>query len=64
MTMGIPGAFIQIPLYDKRVHVRLDGRMAELLAVLDPNLYRSSIVIKRGRPVLYSKLEKALYGMP
>lgn len=39
------------------------GRMGELLAMIDPKPYRSKIIIKGGKPVLYAELRKALYGM-
>jgi hypothetical protein len=40
----------------------LEGTMAELLVKLDPNLYRKYIQIKKGKPVMYVQLKKALYG--
>jgi hypothetical protein len=47
---------------DEVVHVRLQGRMAELLAKLDPALYSKYIVQENGRAVIYVRLLKALYG--
>lgn len=63
MTMDVPGAFLQTPLNGEIVIIRMEGRMAELLAMIDPKLYRSNIVIENGKPVLYAELQKALYGM-
>lgn len=37
MTMDIPGTFLQIDRKGERVHGRLEGRMAELLAMIKPN---------------------------
>ena len=38
-TFDIPGAFIQSDMEGKTVHMRLEGKMAELLTKLDPKLY-------------------------
>lgn len=37
--------------------------MAEMLAMIDPKLYRQHIIMENGKPVLYAELKKALYGM-
>eukprot|EP00178_Gracilaria_changii_P013526 TRINITY_DN381_c1_g1_i1.p1 TRINITY_DN381_c1_g1~~TRINITY_DN381_c1_g1_i1.p1 ORF type:complete len:1004 (-),score=118.29 TRINITY_DN381_c1_g1_i1:1292-3985(-) len=63
MTMDICGAFLQAQLKGERVHVRFEGRMAELLALIDPKLYRPNIIMEKGKPVLYAELQRALYGM-
>jgi len=60
-TCDIPGAFLQADM-DELVHVRLEGTMAELMARLDPKLYRKYVLIEHGKPVLYVELLKALYG--
>lgn len=52
MTMDIPGAFLQTNLKGERLHVKFEGRMAELLSLIDPKLYRPNIVLENGRPVL------------
>jgi hypothetical protein len=61
MTVDIPGAFMQCDM-DELVHVKLEGPKAELLARVDPGKYPQFIEIENGRPVLYVKLAKALYG--
>jgi hypothetical protein len=40
-TCNIPGAFLQIKLPDDKeeIHAVLDGRMAELLAMISPETY-------------------------
>ena len=46
------------------VHVKLEGKMAELFVKLDPKLYRKYIHDENGRTVMYAKLKKpymALY---
>jgi len=45
------------------VHMLLEGTIAELTVKLDPTLYRKYIwENKKGKPMLYVKLRKALYG--
>ena len=46
---------------DELVHMQLDGKMAELLVRVDPDLYEKYIVYESGKPVLYVVLKKALY---
>lgn len=62
-TMDIPGTFLQANLGDERVHIKFEGRMAELLAMIEPQLYRQYVVVEKGKPVLYAELKQALYGM-
>ena len=63
MTMDIPGAFLQTDLKGERVHVRFEGRMAEMLAMKDPKLYLPNIIMEKWKPCLYVELQRALYGM-
>jgi hypothetical protein len=60
-TVDIPGAFMQADM-DELVHMKLEGKMAELLIKLEPKLYRKFVQIEKGKPVLYVELKKALYG--
>jgi hypothetical protein len=60
-TADIPGAFMQADMEDI-VHMKMEGRMAELLVKLDPKLYRKYVTIEKGKTVLYVELKKALYG--
>ena len=60
-TADIPGAFMQADM-DKLVHMRLDGKMAELFVRVDPSKYEKYVVYENGMPVLYVVLKKALYG--
>ena len=60
-TVDIPGAFMQADMEDV-VHMKLEGKMAELMVRIDPKLYRKYIQIEKGREVLYVELKKALYG--
>jgi len=60
-VIDIPGAFMQADM-DELVHVRFNGRMAELLVEIDPRLYMPYITYEKGQMVLYVELLKALYG--
>jgi hypothetical protein len=60
-TADIPGAFMQADMEDI-VHMKMEGRMAELLVKLDPKLYRKYATVEKGKTVLYVELKKALYG--
>lgn len=63
-SIDVPGAFLHVELRNgERVHVKFEGRMAEMLAMINPKLYRRHIMIEHGKPVLYAELKKALYGM-
>jgi hypothetical protein len=62
-TCDIPGAFLQADNPDY-VLMRLDGILAELMVTIAPNIYCKHITTTaKGKPVLYVRLEKALYGM-
>jgi hypothetical protein len=60
-TVDIPGAFMQADM-DDVVHMKLEGKMAELLVRIDEKMYRQHIQIEKGKQVLYVLLKKALYG--
>jgi len=61
-VMDIPGAFLHTDM-EEDVHMLLEGTIAKLIVKLDPSLYRKYIwENKNGKPMLYVKLRKALYG--
>ena len=63
-TCDIPGVFIQtdMPEGADKVHIKIDGAMVELLAKINPQLYRKYIILsKKGKPVLYGEARKAIY---
>jgi hypothetical protein len=60
-TCDIPGAFMQSDMKGK-VIVKLEGVMAEVIIKIDPSKYEKHIVHERGKPVIYVRLTKALYG--
>ena len=62
-VVDCPGAFLKADLDDHVVMV-FRGRLAELMAEVAPKLYRKYIILgKNGEPLLYVKLQKALYGL-
>ena len=60
-VVDVPGAFMQADM-DEQVHVKLTGKMAELLIEIDDKMYRPCLTYEKGKPVLYVELLKALYG--
>ena len=60
MTCDIPGAFMQSEM-DELVHMKLEGEIALLIIRLDPT-YIQFLSYHRGKPVIYTELNKALYG--
>jgi hypothetical protein len=60
-TVDIPGAFLQADMVEM-VHMKLQGKMAELMVKLDQNMYQKYVQIEKGKQVLYVELKKALYG--
>ena len=59
----MPGAFLHTKI-DKDVIMLLEGPLAELVVQVEPYLYRKYITTNsKGKPLLYVKMCKALYGM-
>ena len=61
MTCSIPGAFMQSEM-DELIHMKLEGEIALLLIRLDPS-FKQFLTYQWGKPVIYTELNKALYGM-
>ena len=61
MTCDIPRAFMQANIND-HLFLKFDGDLVEFLAQVEPT-YQSYITYKGRQPVLYTELNKALYGM-
>ena len=49
---------------DESVKMVPDGRMAELMVNIAPQIYRQHVIYDKERPVLYITLKKSLYGCP
>jgi hypothetical protein len=60
-TCDIPYTFMQSKMEGK-VIMKLEGVMAEIIQKIDPGQYKKHTVYKRGKPVIYVILLKALYG--
>jgi len=61
-TVDLPGAFMHAGMNDV-VHMRVTGKMAEILVKIDPKKYGPRVTIEQGKTILYVQLNKALYGM-
>ena len=59
-TLDIPGAFMQADI-DEEVHIKFDGELIDLLCQVDPSLAQY-VAVENGKKVLYTVLNKALYG--
>jgi hypothetical protein len=59
-TVDIPSAFMQA-FIDETVHVKFDDEIINLLCELDPKL-EEYVGFEHGKRVLYTRLNKALYG--
>jgi hypothetical protein len=58
-----PSAFVNMDV-DENVLMVLKGELAEMMVHIAPQIYRKYITVDRkGMPVLYVKLQKALYGL-
>jgi len=63
VVSDIPGAFLHADM-EESVHMLLEGTVAKMIAKLDLPTYKKQIWYnKKGKPMLYVQLKKALYGM-
>ena len=61
VTADIPGAFLQADM-DEMALMRLSGPLATLVTKVDAKLYSKFVTMEKGKPVVYVRLAKALYG--
>jgi hypothetical protein len=60
--VDVPWAFLSADM-DEEVIMTIRGRLAELMVKAAPNIYRKYITLDaNNQPILYVKLQKALYG--
>lgn len=62
-TVDVPGAYLHTDLKDEEVVVKFEGKMAELLGLIDPKMYRKYLVDENGKKVLYAESAKVLCGI-
>lgn len=55
-VIDVPGSYLPTDLRGGEVLVKFEGRMAELLEMIDPKMYCKHIVVKKGKKVLYEEL--------
>ena len=60
-TVDIPVAFMQADM-EGEVDIKSEGKMADMFAKLNPELYSEHIRTDNVKSVLYVRLQKALYG--
>jgi hypothetical protein len=60
LICDIPGAFMQADI-NKMLHLLLDDPILEALLRIEPS-YKQFLTTKLNKPVLYTELDKALYG--
>ena len=59
-TVDVPGAFMQSDMEGPNTHMKLEGKMLEILTKIDKNLYK--ICGERKKKIcVYVKLKKSLY---
>ena len=59
--VDIPGTYLSADMY-KEVHLCLQGRIAEMMVRTAPEVYTKYVTLQNGKPILYMRLLKALYG--
>ena len=59
--MDISGTFTRTDMVGN-IHMKMNGRLSELTAKLDPKIYRRCLQNKNSRSVMYVKLKKTLFG--
>jgi len=60
---NIPSAFVNTNV-DEDVLMVLKGELADMMVQIAPQVYRKYVTVdKKGTPILYVKLQKALYGL-
>ena len=42
--------------------MKIEGKMAQLMTKIDPKKYEKYTIMEKGKPVIYVRLLKALYG--
>ena len=61
-VVDISGAFTQVDM-DELMYMRLDGKMAEIMVRIDPELYAKFVVMERGKKVILKTTKRPLTYM-
>jgi hypothetical protein len=60
---NVPSAFVNTDV-DEDIIMVLKGELADMMIQIAPEVYRKYVTVDRkGTPILYVKLQKALYGL-
>ena len=59
--VDIPGTYLSVDM-DEEVHLCLQGQIAEMMVRTTPEVYTKYVTLQNGKPILYVRLLKALYG--
>ena len=60
--VNLPCAFMQAYMEGETVHLKLEGKMVDILAKMDPQLYSKYIRNTGNHTVMYVDLKKCIYG--
>ena len=60
-TIDLPGHFLQTDM-DEKLILKIQGALAMLLVEMNPSRWKKHLRHERGRPVIYVKCMKAIYG--
>ena len=52
-TVDITGKFMQADMEGDTMHIKMEGKMVEILTKLDPKMYCKYITTEKRIPVLY-----------
>ena len=62
-VVDVPNAFIQTEYEGEKVHIKVKGKLAEILLAAAPETYKPYVTYENGIMVIYLEVTKALYGM-
>ncbi len=62
-VFDIPGAFLHADYKEGHTYMKLQGKLAELIVLIKPKLYREYVRYPNGHAKLYVRMTKTLYGM-
>ena len=60
-TIDLPGHFLQIDM-NELIILKIQGALAKQFVKMNPTLQKKHLRTERGRPIIYVKCMKAIYG--